>query len=424
MIQFLIKGILRDKNRSILPIIIITIGVTLTVLLSAYMKGALGGIADENARFDTGHVKVMTRAYEENKAQLPNDLAILEVDELVQKLEQDFPDVQWVKRTRFGGLLDFPDAEGNSKGQGPVLGTAINLLDASSGEVERMQIEKSIVRGSLPKSAKEALVGDSFADKLGIKIGDEVTFFGTTMNGSMTFFAFQVSGTIRYGSAALDKGAMLIDITAAQEVLDMENGSGEVLGYLKEQVYLDDKAFAMAQQFNAEYATSEDEFAPIMQSLKQQNNLAEYLDYADSASSLFVSIFVFAMSIVLWNTGLLGGLRRYKEFGIRLALGEPKGTIYRRLILEAALIGIIGSTIGTIIGLTLAYYVQVNGIDISKFLENSSMLMPTVLRTKVTPELFYIGFIPGVFAMVLGNMLSGLGIYKRETASLFKELEV
>ena len=37
---------------------------------------------------------------------------------------------------------------------------------------------------------------------------------------------------------------------------------------------------------------------------------------------------------------------------------------------------------------------------------------------------FYIGFIPGLFAMVIGNMLSGIGIYKRETATLFKELEV
>jgi putative ABC transport system permease protein len=55
---------------------------------------------------------------------------------------------------------------------------------------------------------------------------------------------------------------------------------------------------------------------------------------------------------------------------------------------------------------------------------DSSMMMPTVMRARVTPSLFYIGFIPGLFAMVLGNMLSGIGIYKRETATLFKELEV
>ena len=161
-----------------------------------------------------------------------------------------------------------------------------------------------------------------------------------------------------------------------------------------------------------------------MLTLREQNNLASLLDYADVMSALFIFIFVLAMSIVLWNTGLLGGLRRYQEFGIRLALGEAKAQIYWSMVLEAVLIGVIGSVLGTVIGLGFTYYMQVVGIDISSYLENSSMIMPSVLRAKVTPSLFYIGFIPGVLAMVFGTMLAGIGIYKRETANLFKELEV
>ena len=64
------------------------------------------------------------------------------------------------------------------------------------------------------------------------------------------------------------------------------------------------------------------------------------------------------------------------------------------------------------------------GIDVTEYMPQSSLLMPNVIRAKVTPDLFYIGFIPGVFAMVLGTALSGIGVYKRETATLFKELEV
>ena len=67
MIKFLFKGIIGDKNRSLLPIIIITIGVALTVLLSGYIKGAMGDIVDQNARFDTGHVKIMTKARSEER---------------------------------------------------------------------------------------------------------------------------------------------------------------------------------------------------------------------------------------------------------------------------------------------------------------------------------------------------------------------
>ncbi len=424
MIQFLLKGILRDKSRSILPIIVVSIGVALTVMLSAYMKGAFGDMIDQNARFETGHVKIMTKAYAENKAQLPNDLALLDVDELIASLEKDYPEMQWVSRIRFGGLIDVPDAQGESKGQGPAAGIAINLFDEKSGEAQRMNIKSSLVKGTMPQEKGEAIIGNDFAEKLNLDIGDEITYFGTTMNGSMTFQNFVVSGTIRFGAAAMDRGAIVVDISDAQKMLDMENGTGELLGFSKLNVYDDEKVKELADDFNKKYADDKDEFAPIMLPLREQNNLGEMIDYSNYMSGIFIFIFVFAMSIVLWNTGLLGGLRRYQEFGIRLALGEAKGTIYRRLILEAVLIGVIGSMVGTMIGLAGAYYLQIVGIDISGYMDNSTMLMPSVLRAKVTPELFFIGFIPGLLAMVFGNMLSGIGIYKRETARLFKELEV
>lgn len=424
MIQFLLKGILRDKSRSILPIIVVSIGVALTVVLSAYMKGAFGDMIDQNARFETGHVKIMTKAYAENKAQLPNDLALLEVDKLIESLENDYPEMEWVNRIRFGGLIDVPDAQGESKGQGPAAGIAINLFDKNSGEAQRMNIESSIVKGTMPQKNGEAIIGNDFAEKLNLKIGDKITYFGTTMNGSMTFQNFVVSGTIRFGAAAMDRGAIVVDISDAQKMLDMENGTGELLGFSKLNIYDDTQVKQLADNFNEKYADDKDEFAPIMLPLREQNNLGEMIDYSNYMSSIFVFIFVFAMSIVLWNTGLLGGLRRYQEFGIRLALGEAKGMIYRRLIMEAVLIGVIGSIVGTLIGLAGAYYLQIVGIDISGYMDNSTMLMPSVLRAKVTPELFFIGFIPGLLAMVFGNMLSGIGIYKRETARLFKELEV
>lgn len=424
MIKFLLKGILGDKNRSLLPIIIISIGVSLTILLSGYMRGAMGDLIEQNARFQTGHVKVMSRAYAENESQMPNDLALLGVGEVQSQLEKDFPDVTWVDRIRFGGLLDVPDTHGETKGQGPSAGMALELFSKNTGEIQRMNMTQSIVRGQVPSQNGEALIGEDFAQKLDIQVGDKVTFMGTTMNGSMTFADFIVSGTIRFGSAALDRGILIIDISDARYMLDMEDAAGELLGFLGEGLYVDEKATQITNQFNAQYADMDDEFAPLMLRLRDQNNLDSYLEYVDNFASLFVTIFVLVMSIVLWNTGLLGGLRRYQEFGIRLALGEEKKHIYKTLIYEAVLIGIIGSIVGTLLGLLGTWYMQVVGIDITGMMKNSTMLMPNVIRSKFTPELLYIGFIPGLLAMVLGNMLSGIGIYKRQTATLFKELEV
>jgi putative ABC transport system permease protein len=67
---------------------------------------------------------------------------------------------------------------------------------------------------------------------------------------------------------------------------------------------------------------------------------------------------------------------------------------------------------------------QQKGLDFSGAMQNATMLLPGIFRSRITPEAWYIGFIPGIIATVLGTMLSGIGIYKRQTARLFKELQL
>ena len=87
MIKFLIKGILRDRSRSLFPVLMVSAGVFLTVLLYSWIQGVVEDMVDVNARFDTGHVKIMTRAYKESADQIPNYLALLGVDNLLEQLQ-------------------------------------------------------------------------------------------------------------------------------------------------------------------------------------------------------------------------------------------------------------------------------------------------------------------------------------------------
>lgn len=427
MFNFLFKGILRDKSRSLLPIAVIAIGVALTIFLSTYVKGMLGDMVDLAAKFTTGHVKITTRAYAENAEQLPNDLALLGVNDMEQELATTYPNMDWVKRIRFGGLIDVPDENGETKAQGPAAGQAYDLLSPNTKEPERLAIEKSLRQGRIPHQAGEALISENFAQKLEVNLGDEVTLFGSTMDGGMAFKNFNIVGTVSFGTTALDKGAIIIDIADAQQALAMEDASAELLGYFENGNYDHERAATITADFNAKYADDPDEFAPLMMTLKEQNDMASMIDMSENMRIILMGLFIFAMSIVLWNTGLIGGLRRYAEFGVRLAMGEEKGHIYRSLIYEAILIGVIGSIIGTVLGLIPSYFLQEYGLDISEFTKGAQqgqMMMPQVIRANISPDSFYIGFIPGVFSMVLGTALAGMGIYRRQTAQLFKELEV
>ena len=310
MIKFLFKGIIRDKSRSLLPVIVVALGVFLTVFMSGFLKGIFGEITDLNAKFTTGHVKILTRAYAENADQQPNDLALLNASELISQLRSDYPDIEWVERILTGGLLDVPDSVGETRGQGQAIGTAIDLLTPGSPEVERMNIRKSIVKGSLPVKSGEALISDNFADRFGVSPGDKITLFGSTMNGSMMFQSFVVSGTLSFGNSALDRGAIFMDIRDAQVALDMNDAASEILGYFRDGIYDDVEAQQLEASFNSKYSNEKDEFSPVMSRLIEQEGLGDYLKLADSSSAMMSIIFVIAMSIVLWNTGLLGRIAK------------------------------------------------------------------------------------------------------------------
>ncbi len=423
MIRFLFLGLIRDRSRSLFPVLTVVAGVMLTVIMYSWMRGTETDMIASNANFNTGHVKIMSRAYADEAELIPNDLALLDVEQLISSLSADYPEMVWTPRIRFGGLLDIPDENGETESQGPAAGLAVDLLSSSNVETDILNLQRALVRGRLPNSSNEILVGDQFARDLNLEIGQQATFISSTMYGSQTTENFTVAGTIKFGVSAMDRGSIIADISGIQPVLDMLDASGEILGFSDDFIYRDQQISKLKNDFNDRYSDPEDEFSPVMLALRDQMGLAQTLEMVDFFSTLLIGIFILVMSIVLWNAGLMGSLRRFGEIGVRLAIGEDKGHLYRTMIMESVLIGTMGSIIGTAMGIACAYYLQVHGIDISSMMKNASMLISDVVRAKVTPVSFIIGFIPGLLATLLGTSISGVGIYKRNTSQLFKELE-
>jgi putative ABC transport system permease protein len=225
----------------------------------------------------------------------------------------------------------------------------------------------------------------------------------------------------------MDRRLMLADISDIQYALDMEDGVGEILGFLPDVVWDRPTAEQVTEDFNRPFHNTGDEYAPEMITLRDQQGMGELMDFVEIEMFIFAFFFLLVMSIVLWNSGLMSGLRRYGEMGVRLAMGEAKGHVYRSLLYESISIGIGASIIGIGVGMGICYYLQEVGIRIIEFMPGGgaqlNITVSDVVRAKVTPAGFFIGFVPGLFSTVLGTMISGRGIFKRETSTLFKELE-
>ena len=88
MIKFLTKGLLRDRSRSLFPVLVITLTVTMVVFSIGFMKGTMNSLILDTAVILTGHEKVVTRAYSEESQLMPNEVALMDVIQMIENLEQ------------------------------------------------------------------------------------------------------------------------------------------------------------------------------------------------------------------------------------------------------------------------------------------------------------------------------------------------
>lgn len=422
MFRFLLLGVLRDRHRYLFPILIVGSGVLIMVFMLALMSGYTDSFIRLNSGFETGHLKVVTRAYAKLLNQRPYDLGLLNVQTDLERWKETYPQLEWSERIKFGALLDVPDAHGETREQGDVAGFAVDLL-SSSRERKLLSLDKALVSGKIPARPAELLLSDKAFQRLRLKLGDTVTLITSDIYGSLAMQSFRVVGTINFGVEALDRGAVIADIEDIRTMLDMEGGAGEILAFFKSGKYVQKDVARLRDDFNARYSVPEDEYAPVMLAMSDQNNTGYFLSLMDNVLGIFSLVFIIILGIVLWNSGLMNGIRRYGEFGIRLAVGESKLHIYWTLLLEAAIVGVVGSGIGIVLGLLLSWYFNIHGMDVSVFTRNSTLLTEDVIYTFISPQTALTGLIPGVLSTLLGAALAGLAIFRRQTSQLFKELE-
>ena len=427
MINFLFKGLIRDRSRSFFPLIIITAIVSIIIFFSGFLNGIYNSLFFNTALVNSGHIKVVTHAYNLEYQLLPNDLAILESDKLIDNLDKQYQEYMWTPRITFAGLLDVPDNNGETLTQSPVFALGVDFLSNNSTQFEVWNLHDKITKGKVFLNENEILLSEKLAERLNISPGNVITFIGSTMDGAFSTYNFLVSGIFNLNLGPIDKDMMIVDIKGAEIALDMENAASEILGYKKDLFFNDKETVSMRNEFNIQFSDTTDLYRPFMLALRDSNQMSTIVDFSNVIMFIIMALFLIVVTLVLWNMGIMNGLRRYGEIGMRLAIGETKGHVFKSMIIESLMIGFLGSFFGTIIGISVTSYLEKVGLDYSKAIDSlnsSNFAMPNVFYPQITSELFYIGFIPGILATVFGTMLAGRAIYSREMAQLFKELEV
>lgn len=431
MIRWILQGVMRDKTRSLFPFLVVTAGVALVIFLVGFMEGIFMGMIDMTANLDTGHLRFVNKPFFDEEHLNPMDRALAAQKETLAWLEKNGdPEIQWTPRIRWSAIMDVPDEKGETLNQTPVLGLALDLLSPGSTELKRLGLgkKKSITQGRLPHSPKEALVGYQMAKTLQLQLGSIVTLIGQTFDGGLATDNYTVVGFIKFGVFAMDKKMVLIDIADAQDTFYMEDMVTDWLGFLPAKISFTEYETMKLQlqsrlkEFHPPAAWAKDD-VPIVKTILEQRNIGEITRKFLIIKNVIVGIFLFLMVLVLWNAGLLNCIHRYGEIGLRLAMGEPHSRLIGTLLLEAFMIGVLGSMAGSMIGGAVVFYLQEVGVDMGDNLAQTGLMLNDVSRARMGLSAFIYGIVPGMTASVLGTLIASLAIFKRSEANLFRELE-
>jgi putative ABC transport system permease protein len=104
---------------------------------------------------------------------------------------------------------------------------------------------------------------------------------------------------------------------------------------------------------------------------------------------------------LIYNAVSVSVAQRRREIGILRAIGVSRGRITRVFLAEAAVLGVVGASLGVLAGAGMArVVVKQFGANVSRFFENIA-----TPRTEVTPRLALVGVMVGVIATLLAAVV-------------------
>jgi len=107
----------------------------------------------------------------------------------------------------------------------------------------------------------------------------------------------------------------------------------------------------------------------------------EMIDLSSIFMYVVLAIFLVVVALGILNTMLMSIMERTREFGVMMALGTRPARIVSLVMLESLLLGLIGTVLGVIVGVSANRLVSIDGFDLSDWsaaMELVSSLNPVI----------------------------------------------
>jgi putative ABC transport system permease protein len=340
------RNIWRQKRRTWLTATAMIFSNVLLVFMIALQFGSYDMMIDNTLRAFSGHVQVQAAGYQDNPRLRTSIPAIADLSE---RIRQALPQASVTSRAAAFALAS---SEERSFG--------IQLIGVEPEREARVSTLPGLVsrgRYLLDPTASEIVIGSVMARNLKVDIGDEITILGSGRDGSFAAGIVTVAGIFESGSTDMDRSLAEVPLAYFQETFAMGD-QGNTIAIALDDLDQVDNAVATARK-----VIHDRDNLVVLDWNALHPGLKQAIQ-ADLSSGWFMyGVLIILVAFSVLNTQLMSVLERTREFGVISALGIRPRRLAALVMLETALMALIGLGIGLFLGWLVSLYFNVHGFS-------------------------------------------------------------
>ena len=332
VLRIAFRNCFRQRRRSVLSLAAMAGGFALCSLSIGISDGTYLGLIEAFTRDRTGHIQIHGEGYLDRPT-LYN--TIDDPDRVGETVESLDVVAAWTPRVYSPVLA----AAGNKTTGARIVG----VLPGREARTTRLRLQVSAGRFLTGRPGLEVMLGHGLAEALGATTGGEVILIGQAADGSIANDVYRVVGIVGDARDPYQRVALYMHLEEAQRFLELGRRVHEVAVVL---------ADASASERVAGQLEGLLTRGPVEVSPWQVVEKAFYRAMQADLQGMWISLGIINLIVAIGvlNTVLMAIMERTREFGVLRALGTRPAAVFLLILVETALLSVLGALVGGVLG--------------------------------------------------------------------------
>ncbi|MDD2977248.1 FtsX-like permease family protein [Aquabacterium sp.] len=233
-------------------------------------------------------------------------------------------------------------------------GEATRAIALSGVELSRydriVNLRSKLVAGQLTLSPGEAIIGQTLAEDLRVRVGDRITVVINERRETV-----RLTGLVDLGIKDLNRRMVLVPLRSAQTLLNLPGGVTQIDLRLDDVWTAQTLAQGLARELPNKVESWQEANAQLVSALRAQS----------VSTAVIRTVVMLVVVLGIASVLVVSVVQKQREIGILRAMGTTRGQILRVFLLQGVLVATLGSLLGVLLaaGLIAGFTAFVKGSD-------------------------------------------------------------